>query len=550
MRLSQLAARPRRLIPSALLAAGLTRRPVPAWQSLPAGIGVNPAPQSGPTPPPHETHAFAAVGAERRFGAPGFWTDQSDGLLFLFALHGFAGLAEYAGGDRTPAGDRFWATVIEAWLERYTTAKNPAWHPYPTSQRVIAWAAAMSAIGEWPDDLRERMAAELWRQAWYLRRCIEHDIGGNHVLKNATALTVAGAVFPSSKLSDRGLVLLRRELGRQLLPDGGHEERSPSYHREVLGDLGDVVTVLECSGRVVPSWLSAAVSAATAWQAQMTGPDGSLPLLNDSWEGPAAPSADEDRESRLEPSGYVVCRSGPDQVIFDVGPVSPPHLPPHAHADVLSVVLWADGRPVLVDPGSFAYTGPLRRAFRSTRAHNTVEVDGRDQCELWGDFRVAYPPNVRAAPLRRHGNDVLAAGSHDGYRRLADPVIHSRIVIWCPGDGLIVLDMLRARQPHQVVSSLHLAPGIEHDGVERIGPFPLVALGPGASLGMRTGSYAPYLGTKVEATLLEDQRVMSPEVPFGFSLLRGARQVAELSADQIVLAGGGQAVTTIPLEWA
>ncbi len=160
------------------------------------------------------------------------------------------------------------------------------------------------------------------------------------------------------------------------------------------------------------------------------GPDGALPLLNDAWEGPAIrePPAEEPL-TQLADSGYVVFRHGDDQAVFDVGPLCPPHLPPHGHADALSFVLWGDGRPVVVDPGVGAYTGPLRNRFRATAAHNTVEVDGASQCVLWGDFRLARLPTVRAALPRKHaGGVVTVAARHDGYRRLDDPVDPSAAV--------------------------------------------------------------------------------------------------------------------------
>ena len=61
--------------------------------------------------------------------------------------------------------------------------------------------------------------------------------------------------------------------------------------------------------------------------------------------------------------------------------------PAHAHADALSFQLWADGRPVVVDPGMPTYdAGAERDWFRGTRAHSTVAIDG-DQFEPWGAFR-------------------------------------------------------------------------------------------------------------------------------------------------------------------
>ena len=176
--------------------------------------------------------------------------------------------------------------MVESWLSQHDRPTKPAWHPYPTSVRVIAWSAALSEIEEWPAELRRRIAAAILHQARYLRRTVEHDIGGNHVLKNASALAFAGALFPDSGLLPSGLSLLRRELAVQVLPDGGHEERSTSYHREVARDLNDVKELLRRAGESVPGWLDESLRRMELWLRAVTGPDSRLPLLNDAWDGP------------------------------------------------------------------------------------------------------------------------------------------------------------------------------------------------------------------------------------------------------------------------
>jgi uncharacterized heparinase superfamily protein len=543
----QLVARTRRIVPPTLLAVGVRRPHAPEWRPLAGGLGADPAPQSGPTPPPHETGTFVAIGVSRRYGSPTFWTDPSDGLLFLFHLHGFSMLASYADGERSAHGDRFWAEVVSDWLTTESRPRRPSWHPYPTSLRLIAWSAALARL-EWPQSFQQRVAAELARQARFLRRSVEHDIGGNHVLKNATALVFAGAVVPASAVFSDGLRLLRREVERQILPDGGHEERSTSYHCVVAHDLADIAELLRRRDGAPPTWLEEAVARASAWEAAMTGPDGRLPLLNDAWESPARPSRVSEPVSQLAQSGYLVFRHGQDQATFDVGPVSPPHLPPHAHADVLSFVFWADGRPLVVDPGSYAYTGPWRNHFRGTAAHNTVEIDGADQCELWGDFRVAFPPRVRVGRVRSDRNFAVATASHNGYRRLADPVEHHRTLVWLPQNGVVVVDRLRARLAHAIRTRLHVAPGVRCDGANGLAGFDVVALG-GGDVRRVEAAYSPFLGRKVPIDVLEDVRTVEPDTPFGWSVLRKGARVARLELDRVEVSLAGQSILTVPLEW-
>jgi heparinase II/III-like protein len=546
MRPGQLAGRVRRFVPPAVLVPPAASPP--PWSPGARGIGIERAPQSGPTPPPHEVGRFEAVGVMRTANAPGLWSDRSDGLLFLFHLHGFAPLATYAAGTCTSAGDAFWADAVSSWLATQAKPRLPGWHPAPTSSRIIAWSAALSTIDGWSDGLRLAIASSIWQQARYVRRAVEHDIGGNHVLRNATALVAAGAVFPSTDLLPTGIRLLRRELGRQLLSDGGHEERSTSYHREVVEELDDVVDIVRRDGRLDWAPLAESQQRAAAWQVSLAGPDGRLPLLNDAWDGPPI-TPGTSRLCVLAESGYVVVRHKHDQLVFDAGPMCPAHLPPHAHADVLSFLLWIDGRPVVVDPGSYSYTGPWRDLFRATSAHNTVEVDGRDQCQFWGDFRAAYHPRARLLPARQEDGLVVLGGSHDGYQRLPSPVTHHRRIVWWLDVGLVVIDRLQGPGAHRVRSALHVSPGEEPTREGRVRGITVRPLNRVLSEARRGAYYARYLGTKEPATVVEQLGEVDHGVAFGWALLRPGLGSARLVGESLVLERPGERSRTVRMAW-
>ena len=72
----------------------------------------------------------------------------------------------------------------------------------------------------------------------------------------------------------------------------------------------------------------------------------------------------------------------------DAGPHGFLSIAAHAHADALSVEVRHDGVDVLADPGTYCYHGEpsWRRYFRSTLAHNTIEVGGQDQSSSGGPF--------------------------------------------------------------------------------------------------------------------------------------------------------------------
>jgi Heparinase II/III-like protein/Heparinase II/III N-terminus len=547
MQWRQAVGRARRLVPPRVLLAWSAPARVGEFHPLAKGLAAEAASQSAPGPAAHDAREFAAVGARRAFSpSRAFWSDDSDGLLFLFQLHGFVELPRALDGHDSSSALPFWSDLIANWLDYFERPEQPAWHPYPTSVRVIAWCVALSAE-DWDAALRRRMVEALWRQAHYLRRSVEHDIGGNHVLKNATALAFAGACFPSSALLDRALRLLDRELPRQILADGAHEERSTSYHREVLHDLRQVAELLRRSGREVTATLRDAIDRAESWAQAIAGPDLKLPLLNDAWEGPPLTRRAVEDLTVLPASGHVVMRHGSDQAVFDCGPLAPPHLPPHAHADALSVVAWFEGKPLLVDRGASAYSGPQREPFRATAAHNTVEIERQSQCVFWGDFRASRLPAVKLSAVQRVEGAVLVSASHDGYRRLGGEPIHQRVLVWLPGEGLLIIDRLDSLHAHNVRSFLHLAPSVALVDWS-VGGLSVAALGP-LPTGRLVERHAPWLGTEVAAETMVQEGTVLPRMPFGWSLLRAGTAVNTLDPHGVRLERSSGTVLELELPW-
>src|SRR5204863_7381453 len=115
-------------------------------------------------------------------------------------------------------------------------------------------------------------------------------------------------------------------------------------------------------------------------------------------------------------------------LIVDAGPQGTGHAG-HGHADALNVSLSVDGRPWLVDSGSCCYISndDQRNAFRGTAAHNTLRVDGQDQAIPDQPFSWKAIPTVRVEKWVKGETFSLFVGSHDGYERLAAPVIHRRL---------------------------------------------------------------------------------------------------------------------------
>jgi hypothetical protein len=150
------------------------------------------------------------------------------------------------------------------------------------------------------------------------------------------------------------------------------------------------------------------------------------------------------------------------KALVDAGPLGYLSIAAHGHADALALTLSVGGREVLVDPGTYAYHGERRwrEYFRGTSAHNTLRVDGADQSVPGGPF--LWLEHARASCERFDtgvDRDVFE-GAHDGYRRLADPVLHRRRVeLDKRARELLVRDTLECAREHDVELHWHLAEG-------------------------------------------------------------------------------------------
>jgi hypothetical protein len=183
------------------------------------------------------------------------------------------------------------------------------------------------------------------------------------------------------------------------------------------------------------------------------------------------PGPPEALSKAMPASGYYVMRTGwgsaGHMAIFDCGeiaagvPADAVSSAAHGHADALSVELAAYGTPLVIDPGSYTYNGAAdwHRYFRETAAHNTVVVDGESQAEFAGRLRWARAPTVTGEKWLTTELLDYVAGSHDGYTRLPQPVIHRRSLLFLKADYWIIRDELTGEGEHTLDRFFHFPPG-------------------------------------------------------------------------------------------
>lgn len=392
------------------------------------------------------------------------WQDVSNGMLWAYNLNYMDWLCQ--------PGARFGECA--GWAEHFIDGlpcNSVGLQPYPTALRGVNWIKFISACGGSLDGSRRRRWDDsLYSQYARLARRPEYHLSGNHLLEDAFSLFIAALYFRDKGFYRRASGLLREELDGQILPDGAHYEQSPMYHcilldrlldccncsmnNAVFGGQEEMTDYLAGKARLMLGHLESIVWA-----------DKSVPLLNDSAYGTAPEPADifgYARRLGLEwaalPLAECGCRKFADgrfEAVADAGNVTASCQPGHTHADTFSFELRAGGRPFIVDTGTSTYEKNARRQYeRSTAAHNTVSVGGRDSSEVWGGFRVGRRARVK---ILADAPGHLAA-RHDGF---GSGCPHTRE--FALQDGIFsVRDTLPAGC--RGVSYLHFAPEVTVSG--------------------------------------------------------------------------------------
>ena len=337
-------------------------------------------------------------------------------------------------------------------LELATDGEGPlpyddpmAVRPAPASIRARRIAVAIRA------GARRELRPELARACRAVALQPELHLLGNHLLENGLGLACGGAIARGGEADlwwRIGRAIVDAQIDTQFLADGGHFERSATYHAQCLASLLEAIELADAGGRGAPARWRRAASRAADFLARVRTPDGALPLFNDAALD-AAPDVDRILDlaraldvfssidappsnvwaRHFEATGWVVIGDGSrDRLVVDAGADGAPHQPGHVHADALTYELFVDGARTIVDFGVAGYDrGAARDETRATRVHNTVEIDGHDSAEVWAGFRVGRRTgtSIRALDVDRDGARLEA--THDGYRALPGAPAHVRV---------------------------------------------------------------------------------------------------------------------------
>lgn len=357
--------------------------------------------------------------------------------------------------------------------------RSYTWDSVDDAIRVLNVIEALALFGEriCRDAFRAGMRSTL-EAVWNIE--VNRARTGNHLIYEGLALYYAGTVLATYCKAKNwrrlGRQILEAEIRRQVTGEGMNAELCTNYHLITGTNFLKALVLARKSGRDFSTEYVRRVTQMAVVAHHLRTFDGGYFALGDSDR--MAGQSREEREGRafsrlgasllsngsteksdlelewllssVNPAsltvgdrsvksvnsfgGYKLLRAARGQaLIFDTGPFGLEGASHHGHADSLSFEYFLpDGR-FLVDPGGFSYVDDSARRFaRSTAAHNTVRIDGKDSSEVRGSFGFGRSARARCLDFREFTHCRILVGEHDGYRRRLNggsPLTHRRALM-------------------------------------------------------------------------------------------------------------------------
>lgn len=444
------------------------------------------------------------------------------------------------------AGDDQSRMAIEAAIDSWHSANPPfrgvGWASgIEVALRAISLIVTLDLVGGQLGPTTRRQVGEILAASayWLPRFPSRFSSANNHLVAELAGQYLIGLAFGAE--SDAARNPLLAEVHKQILDDGAGAEQTPTY----AAFTAELFLLCAAAARQAGTPFPQSVEARLAAFADFAG-----------WLPPKATSFGDDDEGRVltlgdepgyvrsvaaaihgflrlpgnaprpgdfrallfgvpsqpapVPNGLQTFRQGGLSVwtgemngrdihlTYDHGPLGYLSIAAHGHADALSLTLCIDGDPVLVDPGTWLYGsgGGWRDWFRSTPAHNTLNIEGKSQSIIAGAFNWSHKA-VATLVESEPGSHWRLRARHDGYKN-GFGVVHQRTLAR-DADGVLVTDqLLGGNRMAEIVFQLAAGLTAKRDGstvtVLR-GDEPLMAIRfPDTAIDIRAGGDTPGQG--------------------------------------------------------
>ena len=421
------------------------------------------------------------------------WGDGAINQSWQKLMHEF----EWLGNLKALGGDqpRMLARQhVQMWLEMFDQPASfsqgrggsAAWRGDILGARLSQWAFYYDFFGATAsENFQARFFSSYLKQARYLSRHIDSDMSGAQIFDALHGLIVAGiALQGRESWLEQGLDRFQSETEKQILPDGGHISRSPAQLLRVLKCCISIRTILTQAGYPVPALMQHTIDRMAQAVRFFRFADRKFVLFHGTPAGDIAyidmilnkANARGKILNKLPQSGFERLTKGRSVVMMDCG--LPPKAPfdKHAHAAPLAFEFCYGKERVFVSCGTHPFDAQWGDDLRATAAHNALEIDHRNACEIKENGHLGRTPRKMSVHREENHDAVLVEGSHDGYAPINGIVHRRRIYLGDNGHNMRGEENLTCsiglNRPVGIYIRFHLHPGVQvsliRDGEEAL----------------------------------------------------------------------------------
>ena len=383
---------------------------------------------------------------------------------------------------------------LELWISQNPYLIGVNWsHPLEHGIRLISWIYIYKYLRKSKSFIKLfGPSGILWKSIYEHQKFIYHTYSrgssaNNHLIGEMAGLYMASVFWPifkeSQKWKNHSIKVLEKELIRQNYPDGINREMGFSY--QIFVAQFAVLCLIENRKDFTKPFQEITLKMLKFIEISRS-ILGHFPNYGDSDEGMALQidpyvkgqlnwlmnqgkelfkeglNVENQSEFLSKEAGIYFKRLQMNHqsvsFAFDFGPLGMGSMAAHGHADALSFTLSINGKMFFIDPGTYCYHDNLefREYFRSTRAHNTLLINGEDQATQQGPF--LWSDHFESNLKKYDPDENVIAASHTGYSEWN--IIHNREIKFnC--DNILIEDQISGNDDAQVRISFHLAPEVE-----------------------------------------------------------------------------------------
>ena len=405
---------------------------------------------------------------------------------------------------------RKWIELIDSWLKEMSSGFITASDGQVEARRIEKWLYCFLLLKQTPcqglitPDFLRRFLSRIATETLYICEHLSEAL--NHRTLQLSTIFLVAVVFPEFRLHPYFLQIGRDKLTENFLsefyPDGVHIELSTHYHQLSLKCFMSFVELAQAHKVELDPKLWSRLSQALDFYLYVQFPNGQIPLINDAddgdvrslfkrgnsllnnphwlWGGTLGEAGEPPQElsKHFEDAGYFVFTDtwGVDaitaqqrqHVFYDCGQLGAGK---HGHFDLFNFCYFAQGKPLIIDPGRYSYDAVpgkdginWRREFKSTAYHNTVEIDGKDQTRYIpksesSKFKLGSPVEIldKLFKLGQYSDWVCAKAKSYEYTP-----VHERFFLYMQRQYLFIFDRIHINdnEPHQCILRFHLPPNM------------------------------------------------------------------------------------------